>query len=82
MTCSRCIHKNICKIINRISLIEYDNHNCANFFELVRCKDCKYSEKPFNSNRRDYCEKRSTVEHTEYVNPTDYCSKGKRREIE
>ena len=52
----------------------------ADVVEVVRCKNCKYREKSFYGNRRDYCEKRSTLEHTEYVNPTDFCSKGDRKE--
>ena len=34
MICNRCIHNKVCS--------GYDIHNCANFFEIVMCKDCKF----------------------------------------
>lgn len=85
MTCSRCIHKNVCKIIGRISIIEYDNHNCANFFELVRCKDCKHLVEIDNTSNLYVC---GLIDfgmdgEPNFLNPkNDFCSRGERKEIE
>lgn len=54
----------------------------SDYVKVIRCKGCKYYKKSFCDNRRDYCDKHSTLEYTEYVNPTDYCSKGERKETE
>lgn len=83
MTCSRCIHKNVCKIIDRISIIEYDNNNCADFFELVRCKDCKHSIKKDYDGVVSYeylCILKSTVTHLEEHEANYFCADGDRRD--
>ena len=69
-------------IKQRLEKVEDNSVEEYDFVKVVRCKDCKYCEKSFCSNHRDYCEKHSTLEHTEYVNSTDYCSKGERKENE
>lgn len=65
MICDRCIHKKVCKT-------EYDIHNCADFFELVRCKDCKYGEY-----REDYDDYECEASGCGLVNNADfYCADG------
>lgn len=75
MTCSRCIHKNVCKI-------EYNVHNCADFFELIRCEDCKHAE-PRKDMENAYNCYRDPSPRCWTSHPCDYfCSEGKRREVE
>ena len=69
MTCDRCIHKKICKI-------EYDIHNCADFFELVRCKDCKYCESAPKWKDFEF----GCMLRREYTTETDFCSQAERKE--
>ena len=69
MICDRCIHKKICKI-------EYDIHNCADFFELVRCKDCKYCESAPKWKDFEF----GCMLRREYTTETDFCSQAERKE--
>ena len=77
MICDRCIHKKICKI-------EYDIHNCADFFELVRCKDCKYCDRHHLVDGL-FCYRLYEKYNKEYpqmiieVDADDFCSKGERK---
>lgn len=69
MICDRCIHKKVCKI-------DYDIHNCADFFELVRCEECKHCETA--PKWKDF--ELGCMLHREYTTATDYCSQGERKE--
>ena len=68
MICDRCIHKNVCKI-------DYDIHNCADFFELVMCKDCKHSE--LVPKWKDF--ELGCMLRREYTMATDFCSQAERK---
>ena len=71
MICDRCIHKKVCKI-------EYDIHNCADFFELVMCEKCKYSESVPKWKDFEF----GCMLHREYRTATDFCSQAERKETE
>ena len=78
MICDRCIHHEICcnEGVDDEALIF-----CADFFEVVRCKDCKYYHqrwadvKPTLDPESYWCE---------WVEPDEdsFCSLGERKETE
>lgn len=76
LTCRDCIHYDICgyHITEMTTMtIEECSHgfkNKADFVEVVRCKDCKYS-----SGSSHHCDKG----YSTLVYPDHFCNSGKRR---
>ena len=75
--CDRCVHWNVC---GNETCYDDDAKNalqrCADFLEVVRCKDCKYYKPQVKSaqweNKTNYCCRSAVIK----VNPNDYCSYG------
>ena len=71
MMCKNCVHYEICCNEGR------DDEAltfCADFFEVVRCKDCKYF---YNS--VSICNLPSGIS---YATPNSFCSYGERKETD
>jgi hypothetical protein len=82
MTCTECIHYEVCKRIHFPSMFGLTGDGCDHFkrsaavVEVVRCKDCKWCEDMFMSGM--YCN------HPDNRNPlgcrpNDYCNDGERK---
>lgn len=71
MICKNCIHYEVCcnECIDDEALTF-----CEDFFEVVRCKDCKYKHNYFTA-----CCK---LDGLEAINLDSFCSKGERKETE
>ena len=60
--CNRCIHAKVCS--------GFDICDCPNFFEIIRCKDCVFSNA-----KNTHCCLLDTC-----ILKKDYCSWGERKE--
>lgn len=86
MTCKECIHHDLCSELDTVSYHLFRNgghcrrfKNKADFVEVVRCKGCKYYERPSIDEDNYFC----TAEHTQGLyspNKNDFCSYGERKQ--
>ena len=97
MTCKDCIHNDLC-FDNGTHFIRYvkgeDKENAetkcpfkhfknkADFVEVVRCKDCKYSEVTDNGrfHNKIYCFQPAPIKQIVETEEERFCSYGKRKE--
>lgn len=92
VTCNQCLYQPICNVYANMGVTDLPASdispcelfkNKADFVEVVRCKDCKFSRKP--KERYIYfegvllCESCEMSDDIYVVNSDDYCSCGKRR---
>lgn len=78
--CERCVHKNVCEIR---SVQDEDDERalveCSNFFEVVRCKDCKHFLNDTDyckKHNKGYCEWDDTIKSRKH-----FCSYGERKGV-
>ena len=41
--CKKCVSQKVCKYNDGHNLYCKEDHECPHFFEVVRCKDCKFA---------------------------------------
>ena len=80
MICDKCVHNTVCGIG-----VIYNINDCDNFFELIRCEDCKHSiKKDYNGvvSHEYLCIRKSTITHLEEHEGNYFCADGERKEDE
>ena len=65
MTCENCIHFDICNENADGNIVELMKEPCFRFFDLVRCKDCRFKQVCINIGQ--------------YPGRNGFCSRGKRK---